>query len=53
MYNGGVYPEKFIVQLDKDDAPYPVGFYSIADSSFSVGDFGSLKIKNIKLIPVK
>lgn len=53
IYNGGVYPEKFIVQLDKDDAPYPVGFYSIADSSFSVGDFGTLKIKNIKLIPVK
>lgn len=53
IYNGGVYPEKFIIQLDKDDSPYSVGFYTLDDSSFSVGDFGSLKIKKPKLIPVK
>nr|CAC9240844.1 Helix-destabilising protein [Providencia rettgeri] len=26
IYNGGVYPEKFIIQLDKTDSAYPVGF---------------------------
>ncbi|KER02592.1 G5P family DNA-binding protein [Photorhabdus temperata] len=53
IYNGGIYPEKIIVQLDKDDAPYPAGFYTLDDSSYSVGDFGALKIKRIKLVPVK
>ncbi|MEX5871156.1 single-stranded DNA-binding protein [Providencia hangzhouensis] len=52
IYNGGVYPEKFIVQLDKDASPYAAGFYTLDDSSFTVGDFGSLKIKSIKLIPI-
>lgn len=52
IYNGGVYPEKFIVQLDKDASPYSAGFYTLDDSSFTVGDFGSLKIKSIKLIPI-
>lgn len=53
IYNGGVYPEKFIIQLDKDEQPYSAGFYTLDDSSFTVGDFGSLKIKRIKLIPSK
>ncbi len=53
IYNGGVYPEKFIIQLDKDDSPYPAGFYTLDDSSFSIGDFGSLKIKKPKLKPFK
>ncbi|WP_275429479.1 single-stranded DNA-binding protein [Proteus mirabilis] len=52
MYNGGVYPEKFIIQLDKDASPYAAGFYTLDDSSFTVGDFGLLKIKSIKLIPI-
>ncbi|MGM1342324.1 single-stranded DNA-binding protein [Morganella morganii] len=51
IYNGGVYPEKFTINLDKDASPYPAGFYTLDDSSFSVGDFGSLKIKSVKLIP--
>ncbi|MGA3698036.1 single-stranded DNA-binding protein [Enterobacteriaceae bacterium TYF_5] len=53
IYNGGIYPEKFIINLEKDAQPYPSGFYTLDGSSFSVGDFGSLKIKNIKLIPQK
>ncbi|EPL6456951.1 single-stranded DNA-binding protein [Providencia rettgeri] len=52
IYNGGVYPEKFILQLDKDASPYAAGFYTLDDSSFAVGDFGSLKIKSIKLISI-
>lgn len=52
IYNGGVYPEKFIIQLDKEEAPYPVGFYTLDNSFYSVGDFGSLKIKKAKLIPL-
>lgn len=53
IYNGGIYPEKFILQLDKDDSPYPAGFYTLDCTSFSVGDFGSLKIKKVKMIPFK
>lgn len=53
IYNGGIYPEKFTINLDKEAAPYPAGFYTLDASSFSVGDFGSLKIKSIKLIPIK
>ncbi|EML5156088.1 TPA: single-stranded DNA-binding protein [Morganella morganii] len=53
IYNGGIYPEKFILQLDKDDSPYPAGFYTLDSTSFSVGDFGSLKIKKVKMIPFK
>lgn len=53
IYNGGVYPEKFIIQLDKDDSPYPSGFYTLDDSSFSIGDFGALKIRKPKLKPFK
>lgn len=52
IYNGGVYPEKFIIQLDKTESAYPVGFYTLDDASYSVGDFGSLKIKKPKLIPL-
>lgn len=52
IYNGGVYPEKFIIQLDKDASPYAAGFYTLDDSSFTIGDFGSLKIKSIKLISI-
>lgn len=52
IYNGGVYPEKFIIQLDKGAPPYASGFYTLDDCSFSVGDFGSLKIKSLKLIPI-
>ncbi|MQL47270.1 V protein [Photorhabdus khanii] len=53
IYNGGIYPEKFTINLEKEAAPYPAGFYTLDSSSFSVGDFGSLKIKSIKLIPIK
>lgn len=52
IYNGGVYPKQFVISLDKDAAPYPAGFYTLDNASFDVGDFGALKVKNIKLVPV-
>lgn len=51
IYNGGVYPKQFVINLDKDAAPYPSGFYTLDSASFDVGDFGALKVKGIKLIP--
>lgn len=51
IYNGGIYPQGFMVQIDKDELPYPAGFYTIDVASYSVGDFGSLNLKKLKLIP--
>lgn len=51
IYNGGIYPEKVTIPVDKDSAPYPVGFYTIDDSSYGVGNFNAIAIKRLKLIP--
>lgn len=54
IYNGGIYPKQFTLNLEKDQAPYEAGLYTLSQDSFDVGDFGALKIvNNIKLIPLK
>lgn len=54
IYNGGIYPKQFTLNLEKDQPPYDAGLYTLSQDSFDVGDFGALKIiNNIKLVPLK
>lgn len=42
-----------MIGLEKDQAAYPAGFYTLSIDSYDVGDFGALKFaRNIKLIPI-
>ncbi|MGJ7976740.1 single-stranded DNA-binding protein [Providencia hangzhouensis] len=53
IYNGGIYPKQFVIGLEREQAEYPAGFYTLSEDSFDVGDFGALKFaRNIKLIPI-
>ncbi|WP_374448839.1 single-stranded DNA-binding protein [Providencia sp.] len=53
IYNGGIYPKQFMIGLEREQAEYPAGFYTLSEDSFDVGDFGALKFaRNIKLIPI-
>lgn len=53
IYNGGIYPKQFVIGLEREQAEYPAGFYTLSEDSFDVGDFGALKLaRNIKLIPI-
>jgi hypothetical protein len=40
------------ITLDKNQAAYGVGKYTLDNSSFRVGDFDSLVLDRIKLVPV-
>ncbi|MEX6257628.1 MULTISPECIES: single-stranded DNA-binding protein [Providencia] len=54
IYNGGIYPKQCVIGLDKEQAEYPAGRYTLSDDSYDVGDFGTLKFaRNIKLVPLK
>lgn len=52
IYNGGIYPKQFTINLEDGQQAYSAGTYTLSDDSFDVGDFGALKFaRNIKLIP--
>jgi hypothetical protein len=47
------YPQKIQLNLEDDQAPYPVGQYALSDSSLYVGDFGRLQLGRPILVQVK
>lgn len=50
--NPALYPEKFGFLLNRDQAPYPVGDYSLHPSAFTVRD-GKLTLVDSRLTPVR
>jgi hypothetical protein len=51
--DGVVCKQRLEIQLDRMDEPYKVGAYTLHDSSFMVGDFGSLRLGRVVLQPIK
>lgn len=47
------YPRESTIPLEDNQAPYPVGRYTIAPDSFFFGDFGRFTLGRLRLIPVK
>lgn len=52
IFNGGDFPAPFAVNAPKD-APYPPGEYVIDPRSYRIDENGNLRLKSIKLLPVK
>lgn len=46
------YPELIEINLEKDQPAFPVGFYTVSDSCFFVGDIHQLSIGRLVLTPV-
>jgi hypothetical protein len=46
------FPEKFGFLLNRDEAPLPVGDYTVHPASFQVVE-GNLQIRNVRLTPVR
>src|SRR5512135_1652997 len=46
------YPSRIELQLEHDQAPFPVGQYTIAPASFFVGDYDKLAMRRLVLQPV-
>lgn len=51
--NPHAYPESFRISLDKDQAPYPVGFYDLHPRCIYVDRNGNLTIGKLHLTPIK
>lgn len=49
---GGDYPVEIKINLEDGQPAYTAGEYTIAPSSFKVGQYGSLMVDRIKLFPV-
>lgn len=47
------YPARIELQLDNDQSPFAVGLYTIAPSSFFVGDYDKLAMRRLVLQPLK
>lgn len=47
------YPARIELQLENDQAPHPVGNYTIAPASFFVGDYDKLAMRRLVLSPLK
>lgn len=45
------YPIACAIPLEKDQAPYPVGFYTLDSRSIYVGDFRKLELGRVRLVP--
>jgi len=50
--NPAPYPSRITVQLDNGQPPYPPGVYTLHDSSYGVGDFSSLQLRRLRLVPL-
>ena len=48
---GETYPDKIRISLKKGERPYPVGFYTLADESYTVSGFGTLEVRPV-LVPL-
>lgn len=46
------YPELIEINLEKDQPAFAVGFYTVSDSCFFVGDFHQLSIGRLVLTPI-
>jgi Helix-destabilising protein len=53
IFLGGDYPELFKITLETGQEPYPVGFYSLHETSLYIGQFNKLAVGRVKLIPLK
>ncbi|WMT17218.1 single-stranded DNA-binding protein [Serratia fonticola] len=53
IYLGGDYPELFKITLDEGQKAYPVGLYSLSETSLYIGQFNKLTVGRIKLVPIK
>jgi len=51
IYNGGDFPMPFGVNVAQG-AEYDPGEYTICPTSFQRDDFGNLKLKGVKLLPL-
>jgi hypothetical protein len=47
------FPARIEIQLDSDQTPYAVGNYTIAPSSFFVGEFDKLAMRRLNLVAVR
>ena len=47
------YPDRIEIQLDRDQPAFPIGNYTIAPTSFFVGDFNALALGRLKLQPLQ
>ncbi len=47
------YPARIEFQLDRDDAPFAPGNYTIAPASFFVGDYDRLAMRRLILQPIQ
>ena len=45
------YPISCLIPLDKDQAPYQPGFYTLDPRSVYVGDYRKLEIGRVRLMP--
>lgn len=46
------YPESITLNLDAEQAPYSVGFYTVAPSSIGVNRFKQLDFFRVALVPI-
>ena len=46
------YPARVSINLQDGTAPYAPGMYTLGDASFSVGEFGALRISRMALTPL-
>jgi hypothetical protein len=49
---GAPYPTKMEITLDRDQAPWPVGEFTVDETSFFVDKFRRLSVGRLKLIPL-
>jgi hypothetical protein len=50
--DGENYPDKIRISLKQGERPYPVGFYTLSDESFTVSGYGQLEVRPA-LVPMK
>ncbi len=52
--DGEDFPSPFRLTLDDQQPPYPAGDYVVDASSFTVGEFGDLKVgRRVVLVPIQ
>jgi len=52
-YLGDDYPVKVKLNLEDGQPPYPAGNYKADLASYKVGNYGSLMIDRLKLLPIE
>jgi len=52
IHTGDKYPEKFVIRLGDEQAPYDLGMYTLDPKSFYIGQYDALSINPV-LTPIK